>query len=128
MAKDKFLRPYCSVCRHYIRNQAQHNQTLEHRRKLNPHRRVTKKERRAAHRRATRGRHQSDDYIHVGRYRRSPPADGKRKTVKVVDHWRPLPNTVGSKKYRRAQERDELARFAARAREALLPWSQRTTT
>lgn len=122
------VRLYCSLCRHPIRNQLEHNRTLEHRRNLDPHKRTTKKAQRAAHRARIRGRSQGDSYIHVDRYRRSPPRDGKRRTIRVVDHWRPLPHTVGSKVARRRAERDELARFLERARESLLPWSQRSTT
>lgn len=81
----KFTRPYCMVCGHYVRNQAQHNQTLEHRRKLNPHKRVSKKELR---RRRPRRHAQSDYYQPVKKHRRSPPADGKRRTVQVRKYWR----------------------------------------
>jgi len=112
-------RPYCSVCRHYIRgSQAVHNQTKEHRRLANPHVRVTKKAQRAARRRARPRRSQGDAYIHVVRYRRSPPYDGRRRTVRVVDHWRPLPGSrEGSKAERRHRDRDAAARAQARTRE-----------
>lgn len=84
-------RPYCFVCRHYIRgSQAVHNQTKEHRRRANPHPRKSKAVRRREEGRRVR-RAQSDDYIPVVHYRRSPPADGIRRTVKVRHHWRHLP-------------------------------------
>lgn len=83
------VRPYCYVCKHHIRGgQAAHNQTKEHRRHaINP-RHTTKKELRAQHRRAIRGRKQEDDYASVKAHRRSRPRDGTRRIVKVKHYWR----------------------------------------
>jgi hypothetical protein len=90
-------RRYCHVCRHAIRgSQAEHNQTKEHRSHVIVVHRVTRKQARAAHRRRRTGRRQDEDYVSVVKHRRSPPDNGRRRTVHVEHYWRRLAGGRGS--------------------------------
>jgi hypothetical protein len=66
----------------------EHVHSAEHRRKLNPHHRVTKAERRRAHSAAIRGRTEDTYKVSVSKYRRRLPLDGPAKVVRVRHYWR----------------------------------------